>query len=548
MTGDYALSGTEKRLARWYVGTGFAHLAIGVLLGLLQVLQYAGLDLYPYVPGLRHYYQGLSIHGVFNALIFTTFFITGFLGFATSYSLKRSLHSLRLAWGTFWVMIVGLIMVDWALLTNRASVLYTSYAPLQAHPAYYMGLVLIVVGTWMLLLNMSLTYLDWRRENRGQRTPLIAFGALATMSMWVLSSVGIAAQFLFFMIPWALGWVKGTDPLLTRTLFWLTGHPLVYYWLLPAYVSWYFMLPRQVGGKLFSEPLARLAFLLFIPLSLPVGFHHQFLDPGVSQGSKAIHAFLTFAVFMPSAMTAFTVLASIESGGRARGGRGLFGWIRSLPWSDPSVTAQILAMLLFAVGGVSGLVNGSYTVNLVVHNTLFIPGHFHLTVGTATALTFMGIAYWFVPHLTGRRLWSRKIGLWQAWLWFAGMTIMSRGLTLAGILGAPRRTALGSAPYTLPEWGLPFMLAAVGGVMLVVSAVLFYYNLISTVWRSPRTEEVAPVPMAEALGEEGRVPFLLDRFVPWLVTAALLVVVTYGPTLARLLSDMRLDSPGVLPY
>ena len=108
--------------------------------------------------------------------------------------------------------------------------------------------------------------------------------------------------------------------------------------LLPAYLSWYFLLPRQAGGRLFSEPLARLAFLLFIPLSLPVGFHHQFLDPGVSQGYKAIHTVLTFAIFIPSMMTAFTVLASLELGGRARGGQGLLGWVTKLPWKDPVFT------------------------------------------------------------------------------------------------------------------------------------------------------------------------------------------------------------------
>ena len=80
-------------------------------------------------------------------------------------------------------------------------------------------------------------------------------------------------------------------------------------------------------------------------------------------------------------MTAFTVLASLETGGRARGGKGLFGWVKRLPWGDPSVTSQLLAMVLFALGGISGLMNASFNMNLVIHNTLFVPGHFHLTVG-----------------------------------------------------------------------------------------------------------------------------------------------------------------------
>ncbi len=543
----YEMRTSEKRLVLWFIGIGFAHLAVGILMGLLQGLQHAGIDLYRVVPLVRHYYQGLSIHGVFNVLVFTTYFIAGFLLFVTGYGLGRPLPGLRLGWVTFWVMTAGLVLVDWALLANKASVLFTSYAPLQAHPAYYVGLVLVVVGTWLLLVIMTQAYLAWRRENPGRRTPLITFGALATIFMWGLASVGIAVQFVGLLIPWSLGLLPGVDPLLSRTLFWFTGHPIVYFWLLPAYISWYFMLPRQVGGRLFSEPLARLAFLLFIPLSLPVGFHHQYLDPGVSVGYKAIHGLLTFAVFMPSMLTAFTVLASVETGGRARGGRGWLGWIGRLPWQDPSVTAQLLAMVLFAFGGISGLVNASFTVNLVVHNTLFVPGHFHLTVGTAVALTFMGVTYWLVPHLTGRRLWSRKAALWQAWLWFFGMTLMSRGMVWAGMLGAPRRTALGSAPYFQPEWTDPLRLAAFGGVLLTVSGVLFFVNLVGTLWGAPRGV-TTEVPVAEPVEEGRAMPAFLDRFTPWVTVTAVLVAAAYLPTLYRLFAEMRLTVPGLRPY
>ncbi len=544
----YRLERPEKRLTLWYIAIGFAHLAVGILMGFLQGMEHAGINLYDAIPLIKHYYQGLSIHGVFNVLVFTTFFIAGFLTFVTSYGLERPMHSRTLSWITFGVMLVGLLMVDWSLLTNRASVLYTSYAPLKAHPAYYIGLALIVVGTLLLLANMVMTYLGWRRDNPDKRTPLMTFGALTTVIMWGLASVGIVVQFLFLLIPWSLGWTDGVDPLFSRTLFWFSGHPIVYFWLLPAYISWYFLLPRQVGGKLFSEPLARLSFLLFIPLSLPVGFHHQFLDPGVSEGYKAVHALLTFAVFMPSMITAFTVLASIETGGRARGGRGLFGWIRALPWNDPSVTGQLLAMVLYSLGGISGLVNASYNLNLVVHNTLFVPGHFHLTVGTATALTFMAISYWLIPHLRERQLWSRKLALVQTWLWFFGMAFMSRGMSWAGIEGAPRRTALGASTYFLEEWVNPTRLAAIGGVLLTISGTLFFINLILTWVRAPRTTEVPEVPVAVPLQDEPNMPTILDRFKPWVVATVIIVTIAYGPTIFRLVTTPGFQAPGMSPF
>ena len=122
-------------------------------------------------------------------------------------------------------------------------------------------------------------------------------------------------------------------------------------------------------------------------------------------------------------------------------------WFGRLPWGDPSVAAQVLAMLLFVFGGVGGLINASYNLNLVVHNTAWIPGHLHLTVGTAVTLSFMGITYWLVPVPAGRALWSRRLALVQAWLWFVGDDASSRTPSTAwGSPGAPRRTMLGAAP------------------------------------------------------------------------------------------------------
>jgi heme/copper-type cytochrome/quinol oxidase subunit 1 len=244
---------------------------------------------------------------------------------------------------------------------------------------------------------------------------------------------------------------RGTDPLLARALFWFTGHPIVYFWLLPAYISWYTLAPRQAGGKLFSDPLARTSFLLFLILSTPLGFHHQYTDPGIHTGWKLVHAFLTFAVFFPSLLTFFNVVASLESGARARGGRGWFAWFAKLPWGDPSLAAQVLAMLLFTFGGIGGLINASYNLNLVVHNTAWIVGHLHLTVGTAATLTFMGVSYWLVPHLTGHALWSRRLALWQVWLWFGGMIVFSNTLHRLGLMGMPRRTMIGAVPYIQPS-------------------------------------------------------------------------------------------------
>src|SRR5207244_9182599 len=124
-------------------------------------------------------------------------------------------------------------------------------------------------GTWLLTLRLAVSQRARRAQHPAARTPLAAFMSLVTMAMWTLASIGLAASMLFLLIPWSLGLVAGTDPLLARTLFWLTGHPIVYFWLLPAYISWYTLVPRQAGGRLFSDPMARASFLLFLLLSAP---------------------------------------------------------------------------------------------------------------------------------------------------------------------------------------------------------------------------------------------------------------------------------------
>jgi cytochrome c oxidase subunit 1 len=451
---------------------------------------------------------------------------------------------------SFWSMLAGVLLTGFAMATNRATVLYTSYAPLQAHWTYYTGLVLVVISTWLAAANMFISLSRWRKEHPGERIPLLTFISVTSWAMWVLASAGVAVSFLGFLIPWSLGVLPRVDPLLNRTLFWFTGHAIVYAWLLPAYVSWYALVPRQAGGKLFSDSLTRTVFLIFLIVSVPTGLHHQYTDPGISTNMKAFQGVITFVIFWPSLATAFSVMAALEIGGRRRGGRGLLGWIRALPWGDPSLVAQLLAMLTFVLGGVTGLVNASYTVNQVIHNTTWVPGHFHMTVGSAVALTFMGIAYWLVPYLTGRGLWSRRLALVQSWTYTIGVFVFARGMISGGLAGMPRRTFIAQATYTLPAWHLPGIITAVGGSLMFIGAMLFIFNLIMTVAAGSRTERVPrDVPYSEVLTAPARTGWEvnLDRLRWWVLAAVVLIVIAYAPAFMAQLPPY-LVSPGYRVY
>jgi cytochrome c oxidase subunit 1 len=548
--------GPERRLSFWFLVVAFTAIAIGGLIGLFQALEHAGINLYP-IPILGNYYKLLTLHGVLNALTWTTFFISGFLMLATARALDRPMRSVALSWVAFGVMILGVGLAGWAMLSGNASVLYTFYVPMRAHALHYIGLTLVVVGTWIHSANHYLTWADWRRENPGVKTPIAVVASLTTWIVWDIATIGVATEMLTMVIPWSLGLIENTNPLLARTLFWYFGHPLVYFWLLPAYASWYAMIPKQAGGKLFSDPLARLVFMLFILFSVPVGLHHQYTDPGINQTWKGIHGVLTYAITFPSLITAFTIMASLEYAGKKRGGKGLFRWIFRLPWGDPSFSAQVLAMIIFAAGGISGVLNASYNINLVVHNTTWVPGHFHLTVGTASTLTFMGITYWLLPYITKRRLFSKPAALAQGWAWFIGMVLMGRGLHWAGLLGAPRRVPFSQATYTqrlieatadraLGGFPTAMALVATGGVILTISGLLYFVVVIGTLLTKKGTADDVEMPLAESLSGPEHAPPVLDRWRVWIGGAAVLILIAYVPTLITIIQASAWNAPGLL--
>jgi cytochrome c oxidase subunit 1 len=544
------LTDTEKRFVGWHMLVAIIALMVGSIFGPLQALQFSNVDLYQYLePVIKSYYQGLTLHGVLNALVWTTFFIVGFTTLVVIKGLARPLTHPKVNWAGFWVMVTGLVMTAVPILLNQATVLYTFYPPLQASWAFYLGLTLVVVGSWISGLGFFLTFIAWRKDNPGVRSPFIAFAGVLNMAMWQIATLGVAVEILSMLLPWSLGIIDATDPELARTYFWFTGHPLVYFWLLPAYISWYGMLPKQAGGKLFSDSLARLAFWLFLIVSVPVGFHHQFVDPGVPTGWKWIHATLTYSVFFPSMLTAFTVIASLEYAGRKRGGVGLLGWIRALPWKDPSVSAQLLAGILFLFGGIGGLTNASYNLNLIIHNTAWVPGHFHLTVATAVTLSFMGITYWLIPYVTGKQLISPRLAQIQVWTWFVGMVIFSNAMHVLGLLGAPRRTPLGDAPYVPEEWNGHLLRTSIGGTILLVSVLIYGWVMFRTA-TGPKVdpEDVPQIPIAQSMRDPQLTPLWLDRFKPWLIAAGLLIVLAYGPQLWDQITGIQLNAPGWTPW
>lgn len=541
----------DRKLALWYIGVAYIAFLIGTLMGLLQVfIRNDQLEL----PAWLDYYQILTAHGVLLALIYTTFFIFAFFVTGMSKSLGTFGPKVRLvSWIGFWVTLLGTVMATVMIVIGEASVLYTFYAPLMANGWYYVGLALFVVGTWIASFALIGHYRVWRKNNKGQLSPLFAFMTITTIVLWLIACLGVVATVLFQYIPWAFGWTDTINVELSRSLFWYFGHPLVYFWLLPAYIAWYVIVPKLLNVPVFSDSLARLAFVLFILFSIPVGFHHQLTEPGISNFWKFLQVVLTFMVIIPSLMTAFTMFANFEISGRKKGATGLFGWFKKLPWRDVRFTSIFIAMAFFIPGGAGGIINASFQLNEVVHNTLWIVGHFHITVGTPVAMTFMGLTFWLIPYLTGRKFTKsmQKLAFVQIITWSIGMLLMSTSQHILGLLGAPRRTAYSNYnnhPSAI-EWfdGIltSHVTMAVGGSILFLSAMILIYIVIMSMFISPKAlkvEDQVEFPMAES--DKSNTPKWLENWWIWIGIAFALIIIAYAIPLSSMIMDAPPGSEG----
>lgn len=524
--GLHDFSKKESRLILAFMWVAFASLFIGGMMGLLQVFVRTGQFELPF--GIQ-YYQVLTVHGVILGLVLTTFFIIGFQFALIKKTLGMTDKERKWGWVSFWVMLVGTTMTAITILLGKASVLYTFYAPLAANPAFYIGLALVVVGSWVAVFLNFVQYYKWKKKNKGKPGPLLAFMVVINMAIWFVATLGVAATVLLQFIPWSLGIVDSMNVLVSRTLFWYFGHPLVYFWLLPAYMAWYGIIPKIIGGKIFSEPLARLAFILFLLFSIPVGFHHQLTEPGVSSFWKYIQTVLTFAVVIPSLLTAFSMFAVFETTGRSKGYTGIFGWFKGLPWKDVRFLAPMIGMLAFIPAGTGGLINASFQLNQVIHNTIWVTGHFHLTVATTVMLTFFGISYWLIPHLTGRMLDKKinKLGIIQTIVWTVGMFFMSGSMHIAGLLGAPRRSSFSDYGGTeqAAEWIGYQYAQAIGGTILFIGILLMVYIFIYMLYFAPKGVEEFPIAEAEEGAPES--PAIFDNWKLWIGLTVALILFAY---------------------
>ncbi|MGS2777074.1 cbb3-type cytochrome c oxidase subunit I [Robertmurraya sp. GLU-23] len=529
----------DARITKSYLLVAFIALLLGGFLGLLQGLNRAGvLEL----PVWLNYYQILTAHGLLLVVVLSAFFTIGYFYAGLSHTLGGLLPKVRkMAWIGFWMKMFGFVLVVIPILMNEASVMYTFYPPMAAHPMFYFGLVFIVLGVWMLAAGAFVNVSHWRKSHKGQHLPILAFFATGVFVLLVGATAFVAVEVLFMIIPWSLGWVDTINVMVARTLFWAFGHTAVNIWYLTAVSAWYVIVPKIIGGTRFNDYLTRVVVIALVIMNITGGFHHQIIDPGISLPIKFMHVFMSLAIGFPSLMTAYAMFRVFERTGRRIGGKGALGWLKKLPWGDVRFLSPFIAMAAFAPAGAGGIVQSTNQLNQVVHNTMWIVGHFHLTLGMTVVMTFFGISYWLVPFVSKRVLTPQmnRIGVVQTIIWTIGMVIMATSMHIVGLLGSPRRTSYTTygEHAAAQAWDPYMMMIGIGATFLLIAVIIQVYAIFNMMFFAPKGETEFPI--AEVEAGESPTPYLTERWGVWVIIMLIVVAMAY----VLPLTDMIVNAP-----
>jgi cytochrome c oxidase subunit 1 len=381
-------------------------------------------------------------------------------------------------------MLVGAVMTNVAVLQGNSSVMFTSYVPMQAAPHFYLGLILFAVGALIGCFVFFGTLVIAKEEKTYEGSvPLVTFGAI-TAAIIAVFTLASGAIILIPTFLWSVGLISNIDTLMYKTVWWAMGHGSQQINVAVHVSIWYLIAAVVLGAKPLSEKVSRMAFLLYILFLQLAAAHHLLVEPGISSAWKIFNtSYAMYLAVLGSMIHGMTVPGSIEAAQRARGyTKGLFEWLRKAPWGNPAFSGMFMSLVMFGfLGGISGVVMGTEQINLIMHNTLYVPGHFHATVVAGTTLTFMACTYLLVPLIFQRELIMKRLAKWQPYVFGLGVMGISVFMMGAGTLGVPRRVwditgadALlkydysGTAYLMMGLNGISAIMASLGGVLFVV--------------------------------------------------------------------------------
>jgi cytochrome c oxidase subunit 1 len=397
-----------------------------------------------------------------------------------------------------------------AVFRGGSSVMFTSYVPMQATPDFYLGLILFAVGALIACFVFFGTLVVGQQERTYNGSiPLVTFGAV-TAAIIAVFTIASGAIILIPTFMWSIGIVDHIDSLMYRAVWWAFGHSSQQINVSAHVAVWYAVAAIIFGAKPMSEKVSRLAFLLYILFITIASAHHLLVDPGLTSNWKILNtSYAIYLAVLASMVHGLTVPGSIEVSQRQKGlTKGLFEWLRKAPWGNPVFSGMFMSLLGFGfLGGISGVIMGTEQLNLIIHNTIYVPGHFHATVVIGTTLAFMAVTYFVIPAIFRRELSFPKLAQWQPYVFALGMTMVSLFMMGAGTLGVPRRhwdiTFAGNTlGFEFPGVAhLMMALMGLGGLLAVIGGAIYLLVVVHSVFLGKRiaTPDFKPVRVVEGM-------------------------------------------------
>ena len=489
-----------ERLIKWNAVTGVVFLLIGGLFGLLVALtRWPAVHILP----ADMFYLALTAHGLDALLVWIIFFEVAILYFASAVLLNCRLAAPKVGWLAYVLMIGGALVTNIAVLRGDSSVMFTSYVPMQAAPDFYLGIIVFAVGALFACFCFFGTLVIAKQEKTYEGSvPLVTFGAL-TAAIIAVFTIASGAIILIPTLFWSIGYVGHIDSVMYKVVWWAMGHSSQQINVAAHIAVWYALAAILFGAKPLSEKVSRTAFLLYILFLQLASAHHLLVEPGLSSEYKIFNtSYALYLAVLASMIHGLTVPGSVEAAQRKKGfNNGLFEWLRKAPWGNPAFSGFALSVVLFGfLGGISGVMMGTEQLNLITHNTIHAPGHFHGTVVVGTTLAFMALAYWLVPVLWQRELFLPGLAKWQPYLFGIGMGLVSLFMMGAGTLGVPRRHWDMSFADAVINYDFPaaaYLMMSLNGIAALIGAlggIIFIANMVGTILIGKPKQATAPAP------------------------------------------------------